>query len=64
MSKEIFYKEYDDETLYDINRDITEAFDARFNPIMETIPHYDPPDDCFMRGTFKVTIKWNDENED
>jgi len=51
-----FEKEYDGESIYDVYRDVSEAFDSRYNPILETIPtdeHY------IQTGTFKVLITWS-----
>ena len=56
--KKIFEYEYDAESLYDIQRDIIEAFDEDFNPEIKNIPMKEG----LMVGTFKVTIVWNEEN--
>jgi len=51
-----FEKDYDGESIYDVYRDVSEAFDSRYNPILETIPtdeHY------IQTGTFKVLITWS-----
>lgn len=54
----VFEEEYSSESLYDLGRDVHEAFDERFNPIMNKIPK----DECnFHTGTFKVTIEWIEE---
>lgn len=54
----IFEKEYDGESLYDVQRDVIEAFDARFNPNVEDIPQ---DKYGFQRGTFTVKIEWSEE---
>lgn len=56
--KTTFCKEYDGESLHDISRDIHEAFDERFNPVIAEIPvdKYGIP-----KGVFKVTIDWYSE---
>lgn len=55
-----FEKEYDGESIYDVYRDVSEAFDVRFNPILKDIPvdeHY------IQKGTFKVLIVWSNDDE-
>lgn len=50
-------KEYDGESIVDMSRDIYEAFDDRFNPVISEVPTdmYG-----FQTGTFKVTITWSE----
>jgi len=50
----IFQKEYSDESLYDLDRDISEALSDPDN-VMADIP---VDDDGFREGTFIVTINW------
>lgn len=52
---EIFSKEYDSESVCDVQRDVLEAFDVRFNDSLEDIPR------C---GKFSVIISWHPENEE
>lgn len=60
MKNEIFQKEYDGESICDIQRDVHEAFDSRFNPLVAQIPQ---DEFGFQQGTFTVTITWcPDEN--
>lgn len=54
----LFKKEYDGESLYDLERDVTEAVQEDFNALVAIIP---PREDGTMRGTFKVTIEWEDD---
>ena len=55
----IFEKEYDGESLYDLQRDISEAMMVDYNPSISKIPQ---DEHGFQLGTFKVTIEWsNDE---
>jgi len=57
MSKIIFNKDYHGfEDIYDLERDISEAFDVKFNPEMKNIPSE------FM-GTVRVTIEYFYEGE-
>ena len=57
----LFKKEYDEESLYDLGRDIAEAVDEDYNPKMKKIPNV--TSDGFKAGTFLVTIEWrNDED--
>jgi hypothetical protein len=53
--KEIFKKEYDGESICDLSRDVSEAFDERFNPAVADIPEIEHG---FPAGTFTVTITW------
>jgi hypothetical protein len=58
MVKTIFTKKYDGESLYDLNRDISEVFVSDYNPAILEIP-------CdeygFQLGTFTVKIEWSNE---
>jgi hypothetical protein len=54
----IFEKEYDGESIYDVQRDVIEAFDARFNPMVKDIPQ---DEYGFQLGTFIVRIEWSKE---
>ena len=56
----IFQKKYDGESLYDLLRDINEAFEEKFNPAMEAIPkdQYD-----LHQGTFTVKIEWKPDED-
>lgn len=60
MSKElqIFNKVYDDESLSDLERDVMESFDPDINAITSNIP---VGGDGFRKGTFKVSIIWEDD---
>lgn len=55
---EIFKQEYCDESLCDVNRDISEAFDPSFNNIINAIP---TNPDGFKPGKFIITITWEDD---
>jgi hypothetical protein len=52
----LFEGKYSGESLYDVGRDVSEAFDADFNPIVAQIPS---DEYGFQEGTFKVTIEWS-----
>ncbi|AFA44792.1 hypothetical protein ACQ27_gp661 [Klebsiella phage K64-1] len=56
--KNIFKKEYDGESLCDVQRDVVEAFSTVFNPEMIDIP---VDEYGFQEGTFVVSIKWKPE---
>ncbi|HCQ0858540.1 TPA: hypothetical protein OGU99_000466 [Escherichia coli] len=56
MQIEIFKKEYDGESICDIQRDVHEAFNSRFNPLVAQIPQ---DEYGFQEGTFTVTITWS-----
>ncbi len=53
----ILEKQYDGESIVDMSRDIYEAFDDRFNPVITEIPI---DKHGFQTGTFTVTITWNE----
>ena len=54
----LFLKKYDGESLYDLSRDIGEAFDGASNPAILEIPLNR---DGFQKGTFTVRIEWDSE---
>lgn len=55
----VFDKHYDGESLCDLERDIVEALDSRYNPIVDDIPQ---DKHGISKGTFEVIIKWvNDD---
>jgi len=51
----IFKKEYDGESLYDLDCDVAEAIDETHNDAIANIPQ---DEHGFQTGTFKVTIEW------
>ena len=51
----IFEKDYDGESLYDLPRDISEAFNDDFNKEIIQVPKDEFE---FLQGTFKVKIEW------
>lgn len=57
----VFKKNYDGESLYDFDRDLSECIMAEYNPIIENIP---TDEHGFHKGTFKVTIVWEPEGQD
>lgn len=57
----IFEKEYDGESVYDVDRDVSEAFQGDFNPIVKQIPR---DEHGFQQGVFEVTITWRPERDD
>lgn len=56
----VFDKDYDGESLYDLSRDIHEAFDSNFNSIILDIPR---DEFGLMTGTFNVKIEWREDDE-
>jgi hypothetical protein len=52
---EIFTREYTDEELYDLERDVSEALQEDYNPIVASIPK---DKHGFRTGTFVVSIEW------
>lgn len=57
MKKQVFEKSYDGESIVDVNRDVHEAFDERFNPVVKDIPEM-PNFPGFWDGKFTVTVTW------
>lgn len=55
---EVFNKKYDDESLYDLGRDISECIDPTFNPKIRDIP---VDEHGFREGTFQVSVTWKSE---
>lgn len=53
-----FQKEYDGESIHDVERDIMESFDERFNEIVGLIP---TDSNGFQEGKFVVTVEWRQE---
>ncbi|ATS92402.1 hypothetical protein DLP05_128 [Stenotrophomonas phage vB_SmaS_DLP_5] len=53
----VFEKEYDGESLYDLDRDISEAMLEEYNDKVGQIP---TNADGFQTGKFKVTVVWED----
>jgi hypothetical protein len=51
-------KTYDGESVVDIGRDVSEAFDKRFTPEIGKIPQ---DEYGIQLGTFRVTITWEPE---
>ena len=58
MSKVIFEKVYSSEELNDLDRDLWERFDPKFNPVMETI---EQDEYGFHKGSFTVKVVWEPE---
>lgn len=54
----IFEKDYSSEELCDLSRDIHEAFDEKFNPIVADIPK---DEYNFHKGNFTVLIFWEND---
>lgn len=57
---EIFKKEYDGESLYDLERDVVEALMEEYNSVIGEIP---TDEHGFQQGTFEVTITWKPNEE-
>jgi len=51
----VFDKTYDGESLCDLERDVVESLDSRYNPIVDQIPQ---DKHGISKGVFKVTITW------
>ena len=57
----IFDKDYSGESLNDLGRDIDEAFDPMFNPIVRSLV---TDENGFVSGSFKVVVYYQDDEED
>lgn len=57
---EVFKKEYDGESLFDLGRDISEALVKEFNPVIDLIP---VDTYGFQKGTFTVNIVWSEDTD-
>jgi hypothetical protein len=55
---QIFKKDYDGESLYDLERDLIECFDERYNEDVKNIPFNE---DGLLEGMFTVTVKWSNK---
>jgi len=51
-------KVYDGESLYDVNRDVADAFDEDCNPSVVLVP---TDEYGLHQGSFKVTITWSED---
>lgn len=56
----IFEQKYDGESLCDVDRDISEAFDTEFNPMLENVPQ---DKYGFKLGTFTIKIEWSIDDD-
>lgn len=54
--KTIFKKEYDGESICDVERDVLESFDERFNPEATAITL---DENNIPEGRFIVTVQWS-----
>lgn len=54
----LFIKEYNGESLYDLERDVSEAICEDYNEAMEALP---VDEKGFTKGNFKVSITWREE---
>lgn len=59
--KTIFHKEYDGESICDVDRDLLESFDGRFNPIASEITL---DENNIPEGRFIVTVQWTPYEDD
>lgn len=58
---EIFKQTYAGESLYDVDRDISECFQNDYNPKIAGVP---VDEHGFHKGTFVVTVTWVDDSDD
>ena len=55
----LFEKNYDGESIVDLERDVSEALQEDFNEKLVNIPK---DEYGFQQGNFKVTIEWTPRN--
>lgn len=57
---QVFEKTYDGESIVDMQRDVYEAFDERYNSALKdvSVDEYG-----IQKGTFTVTIQWSGDEE-
>ena len=56
----VFGKNYTDEDLYDLGRDMEEAIDPTYNETYMNLPR---DEDGFCKGTFHVAIIWHADKD-
>ena len=56
----VFDQEYCDETLNDVERDVIEAFDPKFNPCM---PELEKDEYGFSDARYRITIELIEDEE-
>lgn len=58
MNRVILHKEYSDESIYDMERDVAELYDSKEYTLV-------PSDkkSGFKRGKFALTVIWHDEKK-
>lgn len=54
----LFQKEYDGESIVDLERDISECLEGSFNALAYAIP---VDEHGFHKGNFKVIVEWEPE---
>jgi hypothetical protein len=54
----LFQKEYDGESIYDLERDVSESLQGEYNALIHSIPE---DEHGFQAGRFKVTIEWEND---
>lgn len=58
MTKIIFQKQYDGESLFDLERDILECINEEYNDELEELPK---DEHGFQKGIFTATIEWSED---
>lgn len=56
----IFEATYSGESLIDVHRDVSEAFQEDYNPIVGQIPS---DEHGFQEGNFKITVEWSSTDD-
>jgi hypothetical protein len=56
----VFEKTYDGESIVDLSRDISEAFDRDFNPTVESLTQ---DKWGFWTGQFRVKVEWTNQEQ-
>ena len=58
--KTVFCKEYDGESICDVERDVLESLTEKYNPIIAEIP---VDENYIPEGRFIVTVQWIPDEE-
>ena len=60
MSITLLNKEYSGEDIFDVGRDVWEAWQEHYTPSVKDIPCDDLG---FFKGKFKIKLEWNEDFE-
>ena len=58
--KHLFNKDYCGEEICDVDRDVSEVFDSRITPAIESVP---VDEHGLHKGKFRITVTWCSEDD-